>query len=115
MECHGNIMLVQQFGGIAWFSLAYGCNDNKEDNNYVKEGGESVTYTPTERLNRRGWPRLKGDSVHSERSTSFLCYAKLGEFVVKCSDAVTVEVDILCHTLAVPALQRLIVISRERS
>ena len=40
------------------------------------------------------------DSVRSERSTSFLCYAKLGEFAVKCSDAVTVEVDILCHTLA---------------
>ena len=23
---------MQRFGGIAWFSLAYGCNDNKEDN-----------------------------------------------------------------------------------
>ena len=95
--------------------LAYGCNDNKEDNSCVKEGGESVTYPPTERLNRRVWPPLKGDSVHSERSTSFLCYAKLREFVVKCSNAVTVEVDILCHTLAFFALRRLIVISRERS
>ena len=32
MERRGNIMLVQRFGGIAWFILAYGCNDNKEDN-----------------------------------------------------------------------------------
>ena len=55
------------------------------------------------------------NSVRSERSTSFLCYAKLGEFAVKCSDAVTVEVDILCHPLAFFVLQRLIVISRERS
>ena len=61
----------------------------------MKEGGESVTYTPTECLNRGGWPPVKGDSVRSERSTLFLCYAKLGEFVVKCSDVVTVEVDIL--------------------
>ena len=32
MERHGNITLVQLFGEIAWFSLAYGCNDNQEDN-----------------------------------------------------------------------------------
>ena len=32
MERRGNITLVQRFGGIAWFILAYGCNDNKEDN-----------------------------------------------------------------------------------
>ena len=55
-----------------------------------------------------------GDLVRSERSTSFLCYAKLGEFVVKCSDAVTVEVDILCHTLAFFALRRLIVIFQRK-
>ena len=68
-------------------------------------------------LNRGCWPPLEGgrDSVHSERSTSFLCYAKLGEFAVKCVDAIIVEVDILCHTLAFFALRRLIVISRERS
>ena len=59
--------------------------------------------------------REGGDSVHSERSTSFLYYAKLGEFSIKCSDAVTVEVNILYHTLAFFALRRLIVISRERS
>ena len=55
------------------------------------------------------------DLIRSEHRTSFLYYAKLGEFVVKCFDAVTVEVDILCHTLAFFALRRLIVISRERS
>ena len=75
----------------------------------MKEGGESVTYPPTERLNRGKTVRSKGGS------TSFLCYAKLGEFAVKCFNAVTVEVDILCHTLAFFALRRLIVISRERS
>ena len=37
MEHRGNITLVQWFGGIAWFSLAYGCNDNKEDNSCSKE------------------------------------------------------------------------------
>ena len=51
--------------------LAYGCNDNKEDNSCVKEGGESVTYPPTERLNRRGWTPVKGDSNRLEHSTSF--------------------------------------------
>ena len=67
-------------------------------------------------LNRGCWPPLEGgDSVRSKHSTSFLCYAKLKEFAVKCFDAVTVEVDILYHTLAFFALRRLIVISRERS
>ena len=67
-------------------------------------------------LNRGCWPLLEeGDSVRSECSTSFLCYAELGQFAIKCFDAVTVEVDILCHTLAFFALRRLIVISRERS
>ena len=32
MERRGNITLMQRFGRIAWFSLAYGCNDNKEGN-----------------------------------------------------------------------------------
>ena len=68
-------------------------------------------------LNRGCWPPLEGgrDSVRSEHSTSFLCYTKLGEFVIKGSDPVTVEVDILCHTLAFFALRRLIVIFREKS
>ena len=57
----------------------------------------------------------RGDSVRLERSTSFLYYPKLGEFAVKCSDVVTGEFDILCHTLAFFSLRRLIVISIERS
>ena len=68
-------------------------------------------------LNRGCWPPLEGgkESVHSERSTPFICYVKFREFAVKCFNVVTVEVDILCHTLAFFALRRLIVISRERS
>ena len=68
-------------------------------------------------LNRGCWPLLEGgrDSVRLERSTSFIYYAKLGELAIKCFDDVTGEVDILCHTLAFFALQRLIVIYRERS
>ena len=50
MECRGNITLGQRFGGIAWFSLACGCNDNKEDNSY-SGGKEPVTCPPTELLN----------------------------------------------------------------
>ena len=42
MERRGNITLVQRFGGIAWFNLAYGCNDNKEDNN----GGDKDESNP---------------------------------------------------------------------
>ena len=50
MERRGNITLVQQFGRIAWFSLAYGCNDNKEDNSYnEKDESKPVTYPRTER------------------------------------------------------------------
>ena len=50
MERRGNITLVQRFGGIAWFSLAYGCNDNKEDNSCDdKDESKLVTYPRTER------------------------------------------------------------------
>ena len=44
MERRGNITLVQRFGGISWFSLAYGRNDNKDDNNYDDKTSRIVTY-----------------------------------------------------------------------
>ena len=76
--------------------------------------GSFITAKMSIKERNQGWFQ-GGDSIHGERSTPFLNYAKLGEFAVKYSDDVTVEVDILCHTLAFFALRRLIVISRERS
>ena len=44
---------------------------------------------------------MEGMQFALERRASFLCYEKLGElFAAKCPDAVTVEVDILCYSLA---------------
>ena len=39
-----NITLVQWFGGIAWFSLAYGCNDDEEDNSCDDKTSRTITY-----------------------------------------------------------------------
>ena len=44
MERRGNITLVQRFGGTAWFSFSYGCNDNEEDNSYDDKTSRTVTY-----------------------------------------------------------------------
>ena len=49
-------------------------------------------------------------SARLEGNASFLCYEKLGEFAVKCWNAV--EVDFLCYILAFFAFRRLNVISR---
>ena len=84
MERRGNIMLVHRFGGIAWVSLAYGCNDNKEDNS-CSGGKEPITCPPTERLNRglratsRG--REEATQIVLEHRASFFCYEKLGELL----------------------------------
>ena len=67
---------------------------------------------PAKCLNRGFLAVVKGgeDSTHLEGSASFLCYEKLGEFAVKCWNAV--EVNFLCDILAFFAFRRINVISR---
>ena len=59
MERRGNITLVQRFGGIAWFSLVYVCNDNKEDNN-CGDKDESNPLLIQKMLNRGSLATLGG-------------------------------------------------------
>ena len=75
MERHGNITLVQRFGRIVWFSLAYGCNDNKEDNScseernrYLPGGLNAFINMFLDTLKRGGEPREKGSSEGRFRS-----------------------------------------------
>ena len=63
----------------------------------MKGGGESITYPPTERLNRGLWPP-KRERFRLFRAQSIVSLRRV--FAAKCPDAVTVEVDILCYTLA---------------
>ena len=116
MEHHGNITLGQQFGGIAWFSLACGCNDNKEDNS-CSGGREPVTFPLTERLNR-GLMATSGDrrdrreeiQIALEHRASFFCYEKLGELLRSVQMLFLFGVDIICYILAFFAFRRLIII-----
>ena len=77
MERRGNITLVQRFGGIAWFSLAYGCNDNKEGNSC----NENLLLILT--LNAFIKVILGSGGGHTvlEHRASFFCYGKLGELL----------------------------------
>ena len=72
---------------------------------------------PLAKCLNRGWHPLEGGETQFVQSTvhRFSVMRSSESFAVKCSDDVTVEVDILCHTLAFFALRRLIVISKERS
>ena len=84
MERRGNITLGQRFGEIAWFSLACGCNDNKEDNS-CSGGKKPITCPPTECLNR-GLLATSGDrreeiQIVLEYRASFFYYEKLGELL----------------------------------
>ena len=77
MERRGNITLVQRFGGIAWFHLAYGCNNNKEGNSYNENPLLILA------LNAFIKAILASGGGHTvlEHRASFFCYEKLGELL----------------------------------
>ena len=77
MERRGNITLVRRFGGIVWFSLAYGCNDNKEGNSC----NENLLLILALNAFIKVTPASEGGHRVLEHRASFFCYEKLGELL----------------------------------
>ena len=81
MERHGNIALAQGFGGIAWFTLAYVCYGNKEDNSCDDKRSRTVTYPGgLNAFMKATLATLRGREGLEQRA-SFLCYEKLGDLL----------------------------------
>ena len=69
MERRGTIMLGQRFGQIAWFSLAYGCNNNNKKKITAEMMESNRLLIPHAKLlNRGGWPRRRGADCFGAQS-----------------------------------------------